>query len=204
MRGRIEVLLGIETFDIYGLTELYGPGTGIDCTQHDGIHYWDDYYVVEVIDPATTAVLPLGEEGELVLTTLRKQAQPLLRYRTRDVSRLIPGPCRCGSPYPRIARITGRTDDMFKVRGVPVYPAQIDTVLSGFGGLGSEYQVVLTREGGRDQFLVRVEGNVEEVPAERLSEALRAGLSVRPHVEIVPLGTLPRTERKTKRVFDER
>jgi len=204
MRGRIEVLLGIETFDIYGLTELYGPGTGIDCTQHDGIHYWDDYYVVEVIDPATTAVLPLGEEGELVLTTLRKQAQPLLRYRTRDVSRLIPGPCRCGSPYPRIARITGRTDDMFKVRGVPVYPAQIDTVLSGIGGLGSEYQVVLTREGGRDQFLVRVEGNVEEVPAERLSEALRAGLSVRPHVEIVPLGTLPRTERKTKRVFDER
>jgi len=204
MRGRIEALLGVETFDIYGLTELYGPGTGIDCTQHDGIHYWDDYYVVEVIDPATTAVLPLGEEGELVLTTLRKQAQPLLRYRTRDVSRLIPGPCRCGSPYPRIARITGRTDDMFKVRGVPVYPAQIDTVLSGIGGLGSEYQVVLTREGGRDQFLVRVEGNVEEVPAERLSEALRAGLSVRPHVEIVPLGTLPRTERKTKRVFDER
>ena len=204
MRGRIEALLGIETFDIYGLTELYGPGTGIDCSRHDGIHYWDDYYVVEVIDPDTTAVLPQGEEGELVLTTLRKQAQPLLRYRTRDISRLIPEQCRCGSPYPRIARITGRSDDMFKVRGVQVYPAQIDTVLSGIGGLGSEYQVVLTREGGRDQFLVRVEGKVEEVPAERLSEALRAGLSVRPDVEIVPLGTLPRTERKTKRVFDER
>lgn len=204
MRGRIEALLGIETFDIYGLTELYGPGTGIDCSVHDGIHYWDDYYVVEVIDPDTTAVLQQGEEGELVLTTLRKQAQPLLRYRTRDISRLIPEPCRCGSPYPRIARITGRSDDMFKVRGVQVYPAQIDTVLSGIGGLGSEYQVVLTREGGRDQFLVRVEGKVEEVPAERLSEALRAGLSVRPDVEIVPLGTLPRTERKTKRVFDER
>ena len=204
MRGRIEALLGIETFDIYGLTELYGPGTGIDCSLHDGIHYWDDYYVVEVIDPGTTAVLPLGEEGELVLTTLRKQAQPLLRYRTRDISRLIPEPCRCGSPYPRIARITGRSDDMFKVRGVQVYPAQIDTVLSGIGGLGSEYQVVLTREGGRDQFLVRVEGEVEEAPAERLSEALRAGLSVRPDVEIVPLGTLPRTERKTKRVFDDR
>jgi len=204
MRGRIEALLGIETFDIYGLTELYGPGAGIDCSQHDGIHYWDDYYVVEVIDPATAAVLSPGEEGELVLTTLRKQAQPLLRYRTRDISRLIPEPCRCGSPYPRIARITGRSDDMFKVRGVQVYPALIDTVLSGIGGLGSEYQVVLTREGGRDQFLVRVEGEVEEVPAERLSEALRAGLSVRPDVEIVPLGTLPRTERKTKRVFDER
>jgi len=204
MRGRIEELLGIETFDIYGLTELYGPGTGIECSKHEGIHYWDDYYVVEVIDPATTAVLPIDEEGELVLTTLRKQAQPLLRFRTHDISRLIPGPCRCGSPYPRIARITGRSDDMFKVRGVPIYPAQVDTVLSGIGGLGSEYQVVLTREGGHDRFVVRVEADLPEVAAEHVSEALRARLSVRPDVEIVPLGTLPRTERKTKRVFDER
>ena len=204
MRGRIEELLGIETFDIYGLTELYGPGTGIECREHEGIHYWDDYYAVEVIDPATTAVLAPGEEGELVLTTLRKQAQPLLRFRTHDISRLIPGPCRCGSPYPRIARITGRSDDMFKVRGVPIYPAQVDTVLSGIGGLGSEYQVVLRREGGRDQFVVRVEAEVREVAPEQVSEALRASLSVRPDVEIVPLGTLPRTERKTKRVFDER
>jgi len=204
MRGRIEELLGIETFDIYGLTELYGPGTGIECSKHEGIHYWDDYYVVEVIDPATTAVLPIGEEGELVLTTLRKQAQPLLRFRTHDISRLIPGPCRCGSPYPRIARITGRSDDMFKVRGVPIYPAQVDTVLSGIGGLGSEYQVVLTREGGHDRFVVRVEAELPEVAAEHVSEALRARLNVRPDVEIVPLGTLPRTERKTKRVFDER
>jgi len=117
MRRRIESLLGIETFDIYGLTELYGPGTGIDCHEHEGIHYWDDYYVVEVIDPATGATLPAGEEGELVITTLRKQAQPLLRYRTHDLSRLLPEPCACGSPYPRIARITGRSDDMFKVRG---------------------------------------------------------------------------------------
>ena len=204
MRRRIEELLGIETFDIYGLTELYGPGTGIDCSQHEGIHYWDDYYVVEVIDPATGVVLPPGAEGELVLTTLRKQAQPLLRYRTHDVSRLIPELCRCGSPYPRIARIKGRSDDMFKVRGVPVYPAQIDTVLSQIGGLGSEYQVVLSREGGRDRFLVRVEAEDEQSVVERVSEALRAGLSVRPEVEILPLGTLARTERKTKRVFDER
>ncbi len=204
MRGRIEELLGIETFDIYGLTELYGPGTGIECSKHEGIHYWDDYYVVEVIDPTTTAVLPIGEEGELVLTTLRKQAQPLLRFRTHDISRLIPGPCRCGSPYPRIDRITGRSDDMFKVRGVPIYPAQVDSVLSGIGGLGSEYQVVLTREGGHDRFVVRVEAHLPGVAAEHVSEALRARLSVRPDVEIVPLGTLPRTERKTKRVFDER
>lgn len=204
MRRRIEEVLGIETFDIYGLTELYGPGTGIDCTQHEGIHYWDDYYVVEVIDPATGVLVPPGGEGELVLTTLRKQAQPLLRYRTHDMSRLIPEPCRCGSPYPRIARIKGRSDDMFKVRGVPVYPAQIDTVLSQIGGLGSEYQVVLSREAGRDRFLVRVEAEVEQGAVERVSEALRSGLSVRPEVEIMPLGTLPRTERKTRRVFDER
>jgi len=204
MRRRIEELLGIETFDIYGLTELYGPGAGIDCTRHQGIHYWDDYYLVEVIDPATGAALPPGAEGELVLTTLRKQAQPLLRYRTHDLSRLIREPCPCGSPYPRIDRIKGRSDDMFKVRGVAVYPAQIDTVLSQVAGLGSEYQVLLSREGGRDRFLVRVEAEVEQGLLERVSEALRAGLSVRPDVEIMPLGALPRTERKTKRVLDER
>jgi len=204
MRRRIEELLGIETFDIYGLTELYGPGAGIDCTWHQGIHYWDDYYLVEVIDPATGAALPPGAEGELVLTTLRKQAQPLLRYRTHDLSRLIRERCPCGSPYPRIDRIKGRSDDMFKVRGVAVYPAQIDTVLSQVAGLGSEYQVLLSREGGRDRFLVRVEAEVEQGLLERVSEALRAGLSVRPDVEIMPLGALPRTERKTKRVLDER
>ncbi|HKA48908.1 MAG TPA: phenylacetate--CoA ligase [Candidatus Dormibacteraeota bacterium] len=204
MRRRIEELLGIETFDIYGLTELYGPGAGIDCTQHQGIHFWDDYYLVEVIDPATSVVLPAGAEGELVLTTLRKVAQPLLRYRTHDLSRLIPEPCRCGSPYPRIDRLKGRSDDMFKVRGVAVYPAQIDTALSQIAGLGSEYQVVLSREGGRDRFLVRVEADVEPGVPERVSQALHAALSVRPDIEILPLGTLPRTERKTKRVLDER
>jgi phenylacetate-CoA ligase len=204
MRRRIESLLGIETFDIYGFTELYGPGTGIDCSEHEGIHYWDDYYVVEVVDPATGAVLPPGTEGELVVTTLRKQAQPLLRYRTRDLSRLIPEPCACGSPYPRIGRITGRSDDMFKVRGVQVYPAEIDTALSGIEGLGSEYQVVLTREEGHERFLVRVESDGDGSDADRVAEALRRRLGVRPDVEVVPLGELPRTERKTRRVFDER
>ena len=204
MRRRIETLLGIETFDLYGFTELYGPGTGIDCREHEGIHYWDDYYVVEVIDPATAAVLPPGEEGELVVTTLRKQAQPLLRYRTRDLSRLIPEPCACGSPYPRIARIAGRSDDMFKIRGVQVYPAQIDTALSAVPGLGSEYQVVLSREGGRERFLVRVEADGDAGLEERVAETLRRQLGVRPDVELVAVGGLPRTERKTRRVLDER
>jgi len=204
MRRRIESLLGIETFDIYGFTELYGPGTGIDCHVHEGIHYWDDYYVVEVIDPATGAPVAPGEEGELVVTTLRKHAQPLLRYRTRDLSRLLPEPCACGSPYPRIARINGRSDDMFKVRGVQVYPAQIDVVLSGFEGLSSEYQVVLTRDDGHERFLVRVESDREVDVSERVAEALRARIGVRPEVELVPVGDLPRTERKTQRVIDER
>lgn len=203
MRRRIEELLGVETFDIYGFTELYGPGTGIDCREHEGIHYWDDFYVVEVVDPETGAPLPAGESGELVVTTLRKQAQPLLRYRTRDLSRLLPEPCRCGSPYPRIDRITGRTDDMFKVRGVAIYPAQIDTVLSSLAAVGSEYQVFLTREAGRERLLVRVE-SAGGGHRETVAEALQTQLGVRPEVEIVPLGALPRTERKTKRVYDER
>jgi phenylacetate-CoA ligase len=204
MRRRIEELLGIETFDIYGLTELYGPGVGIDCSRHDGLHYWDDFYVVEVIDPESGAGLPPGAEGELVVTTLRKQAQPLLRYRTHDLSQIIAEPCACGSPYPRIARIRGRSDDMFKVRGVLVYPAQIDTALSDIAGLGSEYQVVLSRRAGRDRFLVRVEAEAEEGAGDRAAEALRRRLGVRPEVEVVPVGTLPRTDRKTKRVLDER
>jgi phenylacetate-CoA ligase len=203
MRRRIEDLLGIETFDIYGFTELYGPGTGIDCTEHEGIHYWDDYYLVEVIDPLSGALMPPGAEGELVVTTLRKQAQPLLRYRTRDLSRVIPEPCRCGSPYPRIDRIKGRSDDMFKVRGVSVYPAQIDTVLSGLPRLSSEYQVILSRSGGRERLLVRVESTDGAVERE-VAEALRQELGIRPEVDVLPVGTLPRTERKTRRVMDER
>jgi phenylacetate-CoA ligase len=203
MRRRIEDLLQLETFDIYGFTELYGPGAGIDCVEHEGIHYWDDYYVVEVIDPASGAVLAAGVEGELVVTSLRKQAQPLLRYRTRDISRVLPEPCRCGSPYPRIDRIKGRSDDMFKVRGVAIYPAQIDTALSGIPWLGSEYQVVLRREEGREKLLVRVEAASPD-RKEEVIEALREELGVRAEVEIVGLGALPRTEKKTRRVFDER
>ncbi len=206
MRARIQELLGIETFDIYGFTELYGPGTGIDCREHQGIHYWDDYYAIEIVDPATGKPRGPGETGEVVVTTLRKQAQPLLRYRTRDLSRFLPGPCPCGSPYPRIDRIQGRSDDTFKVRGVACEPAQIDGVLAGLPGLGSEYQVRLTRVGGREHFLVRVEAANPDLPgsAGRVAEALRRGLGVRPEVELVPLGSLPRTERKTRRVFDER
>jgi phenylacetate-CoA ligase len=202
MRRQIEAGLGIESFDLAGFTELYGPGMAIDCHLHDGLHYWDDHYVVEIVDPSTGDVLPAGEEGEMVVTTLRKEAQPLLRYRTRDLTSLLPGACACGSRFPRHGRIRGRTDDMFKVRGVQIFPAQIDSVLAAVGGGAGEYQVRLTREGGRDRFVVRVEGEPELAGA--LSDRLQKGLGVRPDVDIVPPGTLPRTERKTRRVFDER
>jgi phenylacetate-CoA ligase len=207
MRQRITDLLGIDCYDIYGLTELYGPGTGIDCAQHTGIHYWDDYYVVEIVDPESGRVLPVGEEGEVVLTTLRKEAMPLVRYRTRDISRIVPGDCACGSRHPRLARLTGRSDDMVKVRGVQVFPAQIDTVLARVPECGSEYQVRITRDQGRDVLLVRVEAADDRWPASLehdVAESLRAAIGVRPEVEVVPPATLPRSERKTRRVFDER
>ena len=207
MRARMRELLRLECFDIYGLTELYGPGTGIDCAHHTGIHFWQDYYLVEIVDPDTGRVLPEGEEGEIVLTTLRKEAMPLVRYRTRDISRLIQGDCPCGSPHPRLARLTGRTDDMVKVRGVQVYPAQVDTVLSQIDGLGSEYQIRLTREEGRDVFQLRVEALSEAWPTDlprRVADELRHRIGVRPDVEILAPSALPRSERKTRRVFDER
>lgn len=207
MRRRIDDLLGIESYDIYGLTELWGPGTGIECAERDGIHYWDDHYLVEIVDPDTGEPLPHGEEGEIVLTTLGKEALPLLRYRTRDISSLYPEACACGSPYPRLARLKGRADDMIKFRGVAIYPADIDTVLSGIGGLGSEYQVHVTRERGHDDMTVRIEAAsapVERSLAENVERELRAQLRVRAAVDLVEPATLPRTARKTQRVFDHR
>ena len=205
MRERIETLLRIETFDIYGLTELYGPGVGIECSAHDGIHYWDDYYLVEIVEPETGEQLPPGEQGEVVITTLRKEGMPLIRYRTRDLSHACPGACGCGLRYPRIAHLTGRTDDMVKVRGVAVYPAMVDTILHRIDGIGPEYQLHVRRdlEHG-DVLTVVVEGEHREGLHDELVHQLREGLSVRPDVDVVPHGTLPRTERKTKRVFDHR
>jgi phenylacetate-CoA ligase len=205
MRERIETALGIDTFDIYGLTELYGPGVGIECTAHDGIHYWSDYYIVEIVDPETGEQLPDGEQGEIVITTLRKEGMPLIRYRTRDLSHVYPEPCGCGSAHPRIGHLTGRTDDMVKVRGVAVFPAQVDTILHRIDGVGPEYQLHVRRdlEHG-DVLTVVVEGDARPGLHDVLVQQLREGLSVRPDVDIVPHGTLPRTERKTKRVFDHR
>ena len=212
MRRKISELFGgVELFDIVGMTELYGPGTGIECPDHDCIHYWSDYYLLEILDPETLKPAPMGEWGEMVVTTLTKEAAPLIRYRTRDITRIIPGPCTCGSLLPRHSRLSGRTDDMFKFRAVNIYPASIDRILSEVPGLGSEYQIHLTRDDhGRDHMTLKVErgAGVEAGRSDELGREvvyrLKRKLLVTPEVEVVGYGDLPRTERKSKRVFDNR
>jgi phenylacetate-CoA ligase len=212
MRDRIKELMGVEhVFDIYGLTELYGPGTGLDCIRHNGIHYWADHFIFEVLDPISLKPVTPGEPGELVVTTLCKEGSPLVRYRTHDVTRIFDHACSCGTPFPMHDRILGRTDDMFIYRAVNIYPSQIDHVLSRVKGIGSEFQIHLKqRESGRDMMVIKVEreagesltndaGLIEQVAAE-----IRHKILVRCQVEIVDYGTLPRTERKSRRVFDHR
>ncbi|OAT82915.1 phenylacetate--CoA ligase family protein [Desulfotomaculum copahuensis] len=207
MRRRIESTLGIDTFDIYGLTEIYGPGIGIDCPEHTGIHFWSDHLLFEVIDPHTGAQLPAGEEGELVITTLSKEGMPLLRYRTRDISRLISAACPCGSPYPLMERVLGRTDDRIKIKGVNIYPGQIEDVLKMVAGACSEYQIVLTRKEAKDYMLLKVEGLPEYPPAEvalGCQRTIKSRIGVHCEVEVLPRGSLPRSEKKSRRVFDRR
>jgi phenylacetate-CoA ligase len=212
MDRRIKELLGVEhVFDIPGLTELYGPGTGLDCGKHQGIHYWADYYILEIIDPETLEPVDPGELGEMVVTTLRKEGAPLIRYRTRDLTRIIPQPCPCGNPLPMHDRILGRSDDMFIVRAVNIYPGQIDHVLSQIAEIGSEFQVHLERrEDGRDYMILKVERRPRYKPqdneaiANRISQDIRKHILVSAEVEVLDHGSLPRTERKSMRVFDHR
>jgi phenylacetate-CoA ligase len=212
MRARIKEMLGLEhLFDIPGMTELYGPGTGLDCVYHTGIHYWADYYILEILDPETLKPVPEGETGEMVVTTLRKEAAPLIRYRTRDLTKLVPGRCPCGSILPRHDRLLGRSDDMIIFRAVNIYPGQIDHVLSGVRGIGSEYQILLDRkEDGKDYMMVKVErgqGAEKETDLElirRIGDEIKKQILVSVSVEVVDYGALPRSERKSKRVFDHR
>ena len=149
-RKRIAGILGIELYDIYGLTEIYGPGIGINCKYDTGMHYWDDYLYIEIIDPVTLKPVPDGEMGEVVITTLVKEGAPLIRYRTHDLSRIIPGTCPCGRTYPRIDVIAGRSDDMMKIKGVNVFPKQIEEILQTFPELSSEYQIRISHLEGKD------------------------------------------------------
>lgn len=211
MRERITDLLGLsDMYDIPGMTELYGPGTGLECSAHQGIHYWADYYILEILDPDTLEPVPDGEVGEMVVTTLRKEAVPLIRYRTRDLTSIIPGQCECGRLIPRHNSILGRSDDMFIFRAVNIYPSQIDSVLSGLPGVGSEYQVILHRDDGKDTMTLRVERAQGTSPSDdpqtavKVKETIRSKILVTPEVEIVDYGSLERSFRKTKRVYDNR
>lgn len=203
MRERIANEMGIELYDIYGLTEIYGPGISISCRENDGLHYWDDYLYFEIIDPKTGEQVPDGEVGELVITTLVKEGAPLIRYRTRDLTHLITGPCPCGCKYPRHGRIIGRTDDMTKVKGVNIYPGQIDDLLREIPGVSSEYQVVVDHIDGKDQLLLRVECK-ESGLREQIIRHFKARIGILIDAETLPIGSLPRSEKKTKRIFDKR
>ncbi len=212
LRNQVKSLTGAEQiFDIPGLTELYGPGTGLDCPFHRGIHYWADYYILEVLSPDTLEPVAEGQVGEMVYTTLRKEGAPLIRYRSRDLTRLIPGECPCGSILPRHDRIVGRSDDMFIVRGVNIYPSHIDEILSRQPGIASEYQIHLDHHGdGKDYMVIKVEREEggrpgdDAILAGRIERAIRKETLVSGKVEIIDYQGLPRTERKAKRVFDHR
>ncbi|MBO7543848.1 phenylacetate--CoA ligase [bacterium] len=207
MRKRIHEELGIELYDIYGLTEIYGPGIGINCKYDTGMHIFDDYLYTEIIDPETGKVLPDGEWGEIVITTLVKEGAPLIRYRTHDLSRIIPGNCPCGRTYPRIDVIAGRSDDMMKIKGVNVFPKQIEEILQTFPELSSEYQIRISHLEGKDTMRIYVEtnGTVDFLDiARRIAERVKSRIGFTPLVKVVELGVLPRSEKKSKRVIDER
>ncbi len=208
MRARIADEMGIQIYDVYGLTEFYGPGIGISCDERAGMHIWDDYIYIEVIDPKTGENLPDGEVGELVLTTLRKQGAPLIRYRTHDLTRIIPGQCACGSHHPRIDTLVGRTDDMVKVKGCNIFPAQIEEVIKITEGTSSEYQVMIETISGRDILTLLFEtpltGEAKRRCEEELEMIFKAKIGCKPEAKGVSLGELPRSEKKTKRIFDSR
>jgi phenylacetate-CoA ligase len=213
MRQHIQAETGIKAYDIYGLSEIVGPGVGIECSAQAGPHIFEDHFYPEIIDPQTGAPLPDGSEGELVLTTLSKQAMPMIRYRTRDISAIQAEPCPCGRTLRRIRRIGRRSDDMFIIRGVNVFPSQVETALLKVEGTLPHYQIVLTREQGLDAMEVQVEVTPEffsdkiralESLQHKLADAVEHVLGIRVKVTLVEPRTLARSEGKAKRVVDKR
>lgn len=207
MRKRIANELGVQLYDIYGLTEIYGPGIAISCDYENGMHYFDDYVYIEIVNPKTGEVVPDGKLGEIVITTLRKQGAPLIRYRTHDLSRKIVGDCPCGCKYPRIDTIIGRTDDMVKVKGCNIFPSQVDDLLKDIDGASSEFQIMIDHMNGKDILTLFVETN-PGVDKTALKKELEVGfknkIGLTPVVMPVAIGELPRSEKKSTRVFDNR
>jgi len=213
MRVALEGALGAKAYDIYGLSEVLGPGVAFECEAQHGLHVNEDHFYLEVVDPDTLAPVPDGTYGEVVFTTLTKQGIPLVRYRTRDISRVIPGDCSCGRTLRRMERITGRSDDMIIIRGVNVFPSQIEQVLAGFPGVAPHYQVVLVKDGPMDAVEVHVEVSpdidFDEIKVlERLQADVRAAiqsaLAINVRVMMVEPRSIERSEGKAKRVVDNR
>lgn len=213
MRLRIEDLYGFKGFNSYGLSEMNGPGMAFECPEQNGMHIWEDNFIVEIIDPVTQKPLPEGEEGELVATTLVRDGMPILRYRTKDLTRIIPGPCPCGRTHRRIERIKGRTDDMMILKGVNIFPIQIEKKLMEIPGIGTNFVIILDREDYNDSMTVKVEvqkeffgGNLQQLEAlrRRIVEELRSDILITPRVDLVEPDSLPKSEGKAKRVIDNR
>lgn len=207
MRKRIANELGVALYDIYGLTECYGPGIAISCDYECGMHYWDDYVYIEIVDPKTGEPVPDGELGEIVVTTLQKEGAPLIRYRTHDLSRKLPGQCKCGSKYPRIDTIIGRTDDMIKVKGVNIFPSQVDDLLKVIEGTSSEFQIMIDHLYGKDimTLFVEVNSGVNKTDiADEIQVKFKNKIGITINVKPVDIGELPRSEKKSTRVFDNR
>jgi phenylacetate-CoA ligase len=212
-RQRLEEMYGVDVFNSYGLSEMNGPGVAFECPRKDGMHFWEDDFLVEVIDPKTQQILPDGEEGELVYTTLNREAMPLIRYRSKDLATISTEPCPCGRTHRRMSRIKGRSDDMFILKGVNIFPLQIDTTLMGIPEVGSNYVTVLERENFEDRMIVRVEVRPEffkgdlwqlERLRKQITEALKSEILVTPKVELVEPDSLPKSEGKAVRVMDKR
>ena len=211
-RKRIENMLGVKAYNSFGMSEMCGPGVGFECKEQNGLHFWEDYYIVEIVNPETLEPVPDGEIGELILTSICREAMPLIRYRTRDLTRVLGRTCPCGRNHIRIDRMRGRSDDMIVLRGVNIFPIQIEKILMQFPELASNYLITLTSDADNDNMLVEVE--LEELFTDdfsrlldlekRIRRALKDEILLTPHVKLVPKGTLPVSEGKAVRVVDKR
>lgn len=211
-RRRIEEMMGVKAYNSFGMSEMCGPGVGFECQEQNGLHFWEDYYIVEIVDPETLEPVADGEIGELVLTSLCREAMPLLRYRTRDLTRVLGRSCPCGRNHVRIDRMRGRSDDMMVLRGVNIFPIQIEKILMTFPELANNYLITLTTDADNDNMTVEVE--LEELFTDdfrrlqeltnRIQRALKDEILLTPHVKLLPKGTLPVSEGKAVRVVDKR
>ena len=211
-RQRIENMLGVKAYNSFGMSEMCGPGVGFECKEQNGLHFWEDYYIVEIVDPETLEPVPDGEIGELILTSINREAMPLLRYRTRDLTRVLGRGCPCGRNHVRIDRMKGRSDDMMVLRGVNIFPIQIEKILMQFKELASNYLITLTTDDNNDNMTVEVE--LEELFTDDyqklimlqkdVKRALKDEILLTPHVKLVPKGSLPTSEGKAVRVIDKR